>query len=293
MFSNWVNLAGGAASTKTTNVIRSLVGKVEGITPEHDATSLRNGSIDDMAFNASVNTIDMTYRGGWDWTSDCKMWKYPTQTLFIKNGGMALSGFRDSRGGCVAPTCDSFITMENRVTVGRIVKRLFGNTGYAEFDDDGNLASFRFVLFASLLNYFEKMISELGLTHILFSRVFAVTNMFDVTYGTLKGWAESVCTAWILANKLNTEGKLSDADQAYMGMAALLEDYQKHKTSDMENKVLIKQLGTKVDALAEMLGTLLTMRAGVADGSVSSRAGHGNCFVYCCVCLYYYYHNFA
>lgn len=66
VFLNWVNLAGGAASTKTTTVIQSLVGKVEGLTPEHDATSLQNGSIDDMAFNASVNTIDMTYRGGWD-----------------------------------------------------------------------------------------------------------------------------------------------------------------------------------------------------------------------------------
>ena len=96
MFPNWVSLKDGSASDKTTRVIRSLVDKVEGVTPKHDATSLRNGSTDDMAYNYTLGSAEMTFRGGWDFSADNKMWRYLTQNSFIKAGGMALSGFKET-----------------------------------------------------------------------------------------------------------------------------------------------------------------------------------------------------
>ena len=288
MFPNWVSLKDGSASDKTTRVIRSLVDKVEGVTPKHDATSLRNGSTDDMAYNYTLGSAEMTFRGGWDFSADNKMWRYLTQNSFIRAGGMALSGFKDTRRSITAPTCDSFITSENRATVERIVKRLFGSTGYKEFEDDGNLAQFRFVLFASLLNNFETMLNDLCHTHLLFARIFSITNLHDVTYNQLKEWAKKVRVAWELSNTMNLEGQLSDADMAYISMEKLLEDYQKHKSSDAAQKAELKSLNTKVDALTDMLSTLLTMRAGRAKVPPVRAANDGN-YPHCLLlCIFYF-----
>ena len=143
-------------------------------------------------------------------------------------------------------------------------------------------------MFASLLNNFETMLNDLCHTQISFARFFSITNLFDVNYLQLKEWAKKVCEAWKVRNSMNLEGQLTVTDMVYISMEKNLEDYQKHKSRDAEQKAELKSLNTKVDVLTEMLSTLLSMRAGRAEFPPVRESNVGN-YPHCLLlCIFYF-----
>ena len=65
LFPNMADLADGGPAAKTSRIISSLIGSVDGLGVEHTSHGLRVGSSDDLAMNELIDIVALIALGGW------------------------------------------------------------------------------------------------------------------------------------------------------------------------------------------------------------------------------------
>lgn len=65
LFPNMADLKAGGPATKTSRLLASLVGQVEGLSKEHTSHGLRAGAADDLAMNELVDIVALISLGNW------------------------------------------------------------------------------------------------------------------------------------------------------------------------------------------------------------------------------------
>ena len=206
MYPEYVGMTRGCAK-KTNELLKALVGKVDGLSLKHTLTSFRIGSANDLSLNPKCTIFELAYRGGWKFEDDYMCFHYLTKEQHIYKGGVAVQGWKDPSIQIFSPTVDSFVDSTNTNVVNNIVKRLFGSTGLPEFQDGGVLLYFRFVMFASMLKDLRQLVSDLSANHILIRRIFAICIDFGVDQGTVYSWADKIRKRWLSDNTLGRLGR--------------------------------------------------------------------------------------
>ena len=120
------------------------------------------------------------------------MFLYLTYKLHVNSGGRALAGFRDTRNKVHSPNLNIIRNENNSDTLDKVVEEVFGNLGIKELKKLGKLDTFRDVMLASLLEYFEAVAHDCGYECILIKKLTEVFAKYEIYPRQLREWGQAL-----------------------------------------------------------------------------------------------------
>lgn len=184
-------------------IVRSLVGKVVGVTAEMTSTSLCVAATNMIVGNEYCDLIHAVVRGGWDHTGLCSIFEYIQATSTLLNvGGRALNGWNYPRKPCY-PARLVFVDDVNASTVHNFMWELFhlgGMNAELGFAIGGRLYGFAQAMLASIIQSYTDMCDRFNGTHCVLSRIVTVAAKYGISRVQLGTWSDSVRADWKLRN---------------------------------------------------------------------------------------------
>ena len=124
-----------------------------------------------MAMNMTCHLISIIARGNWQLARECTMFIYLTYKLHINSAGRALAGFEDTKKKVHSPNLSAIREDDTDGALNKVIHELFGVLGIKGLAENGHLGTFKEVMLASLLEYYEDVIAECGVSSILVVRL--------------------------------------------------------------------------------------------------------------------------
>ena len=150
------------------------------------------GSCDDMAMNMTCHLISIIARGNWQLARECTMFIYLTYKLHINSAGRALAGFEDTKKKVYSPNLSAIREDDPDGVLDKVIHELFGLLGKKDLDEKGHLDTFKEVMLASLLEYYEDVIAECGVNSILIVRLNEVFGKHFIYHANLLVWGKKI-----------------------------------------------------------------------------------------------------
>jgi hypothetical protein len=240
IFPTFVNMADGGAASKASRILKSLVEEVEGLTSGHTAHGLRAGAADDMLLNKLCNVIGAIFRGNWDFTGECVLFRYLFGKLFTSQAGKVLAGYENPDQEVAYP--DLSILFESAEQI-----QLLENLATAIFSVDllheKALKPFRNAMLASLLMYHDSLRAKYGREHLIVQTLEAAATRLNITTATLRDWGKKIEQKLREKNSVGAKVAGSAEERAAIEIRGLRK----------ENIALNTRLATMEDYLKKMM----------------------------------------
>jgi hypothetical protein len=251
-------------SAKVSQILKSLVDKVDGLTRDHTGHGIRIGSADDMVYHQAFNIVAAISRGNWDFTGECMIFTYWTMKLFVSMAGKMLAGWDDPKQEVYAPSLDQITTQETAGPLKNYLKSLFLPAGISALQE-AKLKPFCGVMLATVLMYHEDLCTEFGFHNRLVRNVIDSARTLGIPHADLVKWGAVIKKDWELRNAVGfSESKTPRDDRMQIQLDAVVK----------ENRELRSELKAVMDTqkeMKDMVAKLLTMLESHVSGSPPAR----------------------
>ena len=150
------------------------------------------GACDDMAMNMTCHLISIIARGNWQLARECTMFIYLTYKLHINSAGRALAGFEDTKKKVHSPNLSAIREDDSDGALNKVIHELFGVLGIKDLAENGHLGTFKEVMLASLLEYYEDVIADVGVRSVLIVRLHEVFGKHYIFSDKLREWGKKI-----------------------------------------------------------------------------------------------------
>jgi hypothetical protein len=223
-------MAKGGAAAKASRILKDLVDEIDGLHESHTAHGLRAGAADDMLLNKLCNIIGAIFRGNWDFSGECVLFRHLCGKLFVSQAGKVLAGYTNPDQDVDYPSLDSITNAENKTLLNNFAHNLFNVAKL-----HGELKPFRDAMLASLLMNHEQFSNTYGRDHPVVDTLNGVAAAMSISVPTLCAWGKQIGEEFRQKNDNNFDASGGTEDQL-RGL-----------------KQQITLLNTKVDKMTELM----------------------------------------
>jgi uncharacterized protein YihD (DUF1040 family) len=252
IFPSFVDMADGGATSKASRILKNMVDDVDGLHEGHTVHGLRAGAADDMLLNKDCNIIGAIFRGNWDFTGDCVLFRYLYGKLFTSQAGKVLAGYKNPDQAVAYPDLSVIINEDNADLINNFAISLFS----VDLLHKGPLKPFRNAMLAALLMHHHDITAEYGRDHVIVQALNSSATHLLIRTADLYQWGRKIKNDVERKNNLNYNETGSAAERTEADIRQVREqNAQLHKKLDSTHD-LVKKLVSVVEDLGKQIDTL-------------------------------------